>query len=279
MPLWQIGKYLRVMQPLSTYQKNPELLDAQAVEELWQIVEQHPTYQAARLLLVRGLLQLQDPRFGAALRKAALMVPDRSKLFELVEGNKYDLQTDRKATRRPAADKSEDRTLSLIDSFLADSTDEQRPRRQHPVDASVDYMSYLLQLEDAPQSEDAPLEEEVQGSEELDEQSSLPAAAPLRRSGFSPVENVAPEAEAFEDDQTDEWPADEEAESDNSAPSKDYFTETLARIYIKQCKYDKAIEIIRRLSLNYPKKSRYFADQIRFLEKLLLNERLKNEEK
>lgn len=46
----------------------------------------------------------------------------------------------------------------------------------------------------------------------------------------------------------------------------------MARIYIKQGKYDKAIEIIRRISLKYPKKNRYFADQIRFLEKLIINQ-------
>ena len=50
-----------------------------------------------------------------------------------------------------------------------------------------------------------------------------------------------------------------------------YFTETLARIYIKQGRYSKALEIIRRLNLVYPKKNRYFADQIRFLEKLIIN--------
>ena len=49
-------------------------------------------------------------------------------------------------------------------------------------------------------------------------------------------------------------------------------TEAMARIYIKQGKYDKAIEIIRRISLKYPKKNRYFADQIRFLEKLIINQ-------
>ena len=48
-----------------------------------------------------------------------------------------------------------------------------------------------------------------------------------------------------------------------------FFTETLANIYIKQGKYDKALEIIRRLCLEYPNKNRYFADQIRFLEKLV----------
>ena len=57
----------------------------------------------------------------------------------------------------------------------------------------------------------------------------------------------------------------EEKDGDES-----YFTETLARIYIKQRRYSKALEIIKRLSLNYPKKNAYFADQIRFLEKLII---------
>ena len=53
------------------------------------------------------------------------------------------------------------------------------------------------------------------------------------------------------------------------------FTETLARIYIKQGQYSKALEIIKRLNLNYPKKNVYFADQIRFLEKLIINNKYK----
>ena len=54
-----------------------------------------------------------------------------------------------------------------------------------------------------------------------------------------------------------------------------YFTETLAKIYIKQHRYEKALEIIKKLSLNYPKKNAYFADQIRFLEKLIINAKSK----
>jgi hypothetical protein len=50
----------------------------------------------------------------------------------------------------------------------------------------------------------------------------------------------------------------------------------LARIYIKQGRYSKALEIIRRLSLENPKKNAYFADQIRFLEKLIVNSNKKN---
>ena len=55
----------------------------------------------------------------------------------------------------------------------------------------------------------------------------------------------------------------------------EFFTETLAQIYIKQGKFEQAIEIIKRLSLKYQKKNRYFADQIRFMEKIIINNKNK----
>jgi hypothetical protein len=47
--------------------------------------------------------------------------------------------------------------------------------------------------------------------------------------------------------------------------------DNLVKMYLKQKKYDKALEIIRKQNLIYPEKSRYFADQIRYLEKLINN--------
>ncbi len=52
-------------------------------------------------------------------------------------------------------------------------------------------------------------------------------------------------------------------------------TESLAKIMIKNRNYAKALEIIEALRLNNPEKSIYFADQIRFLRKLILNEEKK----
>lgn len=49
------------------------------------------------------------------------------------------------------------------------------------------------------------------------------------------------------------------------------FTETLAKIYIKQGHYEKALRIVKSLSLKFPEKSLYFADRIRFLEKIIKN--------
>ena len=48
-------------------------------------------------------------------------------------------------------------------------------------------------------------------------------------------------------------------------------TESNAKKLIIAHKYKDAIEILRALNLNNPKKSVYFADQIRFLEKVIVN--------
>ena len=57
-----------------------------------------------------------------------------------------------------------------------------------------------------------------------------------------------------------------------TAGSQDLLSESLAKIFIKTRRYDKAYEILERLSLEFPEKSRYFADQLRFLRKLILIE-------
>jgi hypothetical protein len=48
-------------------------------------------------------------------------------------------------------------------------------------------------------------------------------------------------------------------------------SEINAKKLISERKFTEAIEILRALNLNNPKKSVYFADQIRFLEKVISN--------
>ena len=45
-------------------------------------------------------------------------------------------------------------------------------------------------------------------------------------------------------------------------------TETLAKIYVTQKKFNKALKAYQILSLKYPKKSSFFADQINYIKKL-----------
>jgi len=67
-------------------------------------------------------------------------------------------------------------------------------------------------------------------------------------------------------------PRAEQINNDNKARKSaedhnDMVTETLAKIYIEQMLYDKAIQTYEKLSLKFPEKSRYFADLIQSIQK------------
>ena len=54
-------------------------------------------------------------------------------------------------------------------------------------------------------------------------------------------------------------------------PTTDYsslMTETLAKVYLEQKKYESAIKAYRILSLKYPEKSSFFADRIKAIKLL-----------
>ena len=253
------------MQNLVTYIQHPEYVNAATIDELRLLVDSYPYYHAARLVMLRAMYQQQDDRFGSELRQAAIFLPDRARLYQLTEGTAFATMAGHKTvspTPQPATaadavappQPAQDRTVSLIDSFLDQLPEPLTPRRPHAVDASVDYISYLM----ASDSPDTDTPRTPTGS---------PTKSPSKKPSLT-----APSTPLIPANDGDEL-------TDQKEASDDYFTETLARIYIKQGKYSKAIEIIRRLNLNFPEKNRYFADQIRFLEKLILNENARQEEK
>jgi len=223
----------------------------------------YPYYQPARILLLQNLFLLHDTTFDDELRRAAVYISDRHILFKLVEDAHYQLIPEQKKAEKLSTTinaetaTDEDRTTSLIDTFLEqipeeeDTTQETEGRRKPtPADATVDYVAYLLESE-SKQNED--ITPQLRGQELIDDF--------IYNEGGKITLQDETEYEPEENDHN------EAAENEDTG----YFTETLARIYIKQGRYSKALEIIRRLNLVYPKKNRYFADQIRFLEKLIIN--------
>ena len=62
--------------------------------------------------------------------------------------------------------------------------------------------------------------------------------------------------------------------NNDDAVSDSLMTETLARIYLEQKNFDKAIQSYKILSLKYPEKSSFFADQIKLVEELKANNTL-----
>ena len=236
---------------------HPELMDRDTLYELRSQVALYPYHQTMRLLMLQNLYLLHDPTFDEELRRAAVYISDRRVLFNMVEAAHYQLR--KPSQTSPASQPgqtSPSRTLSLIDTFL-DSIPQEEPkprkRRPTPADAAVDYVAYLLDTEGAEPDEPETVPE-MRGQQLID----TFINADKGRFTLSDVPLPADEPR-------------QEPEEPEEGVGEEYFTETLARIYIKQGRYSKALEIIKRLSLQVPKKNAYFADQIRFLEKVIIN--------
>ena len=246
------------MERIAELIKHPEYLDRDTLYELRSTLALYPYYQTARLLMLQNLYLLHDPSFDEELRRAAIYITDRRVLFNMIEAGHYRLRTST-FTKVPAAAPQEStasRTATLIDNFLdsipkEDEGQSRGKRKPTPADAAVDYVAYLLETEGDKAEETVP---EMKGQNLIDTFINADKGRIVLNEG--PL--LTPQTEKTDESAAE--PTDEE-----------YITETLARIYIKQGRYSKALEIIQRLSLQFPKKNAYFADQIRFLEKLIIN--------
>lgn len=135
------------------------MLNRDTLYELRTMVARYPYFQSLRLLYLKNLYLLHDTAFGSELRKAVLYVADRRVLFYLIEGDRYKLQAQKLSNRIDTELKEEpsvDRTLFLIDTFLATMPEEQTQPME--LDYSMDYTAYLLS-EDNGLNEESPQEE------------------------------------------------------------------------------------------------------------------------
>lgn len=237
---------------------HPERLDRDTLYELRAMLALHPYFQTARLLMLQNLYLLHDAAFDEELRKAAVYITDRKTIFNMVEAAHYQLRSIARESDKSKGQGAESRTVALIDSFLdsipKDEEERGKPkRRPTPADAAIDYVAYLLESESSDTGND-------EGTPQMKGQDLIDTFLEQEQGRILLSELPEDTSAEQENDSTEEENSDEE-----------YFTETLARIYIKQGRYQKSLEILGRLSAKYPKKNAYFADQIRFLEKLIIN--------
>ena len=262
--------------------KHPEKLNKETLYDLRSLVALYPYYQPARLLMLRNLYLLHDPTFDEELRRAAVYITDRRVIFNLVEAAHYKL-------KRPTTKVREgNRTVTLIDSFLSSIPAEQEEnnndnelkdkkktkRKPTAADATVDYVSYLLATEF--EDEDDSQDEDIAVAENNPSKTNKETNPSTPMNGMQLIDKFINNdgGKLTLKDNPEFVPQLEDTNSEGEkVQEEEYFTETLAGIYIKQGKYSKALEIIKRLNLNYPKKNAYFADQMRFLEKLILNDK------
>ncbi len=228
--------------------KSPELLNGDTLPQLKSLVEEYPYFQTVRMLYLKNLQVEKDLSFPMELRKMAFYAPDRKKLYFWIEKDKFasfnfDNLEEKEATEPFNA-------FASIDSFLAseNGTKEELPLGRNSESlVSTDYLSLLSEEDKNNLTHAKPLkyQKTIDDFIEKDKQSPIKIKLNEENTGVAELPQLKEKTE--------------------------FLGETLAKIYIKQKKYEKALQIIQNLSLQYPEKSSYFASQIEELKKLIIN--------
>lgn len=273
---------------------DPSQLNRESMLQLKATLEEFPCFTIARMLYLKSLLNLNDLHFSASLIKTAISVPERRRLYYFIEGKRLPEQLE-----NPMSAPLESGGFSLIDRFLQGSTPTNAPQEEEAETFSFDSVAPIeakvIALEPADVSEPLvkPIDTEepiradegfvLNYAEFLSMQPDVEPSEPVQlMNGQDLIDQFLKKSENSEPKirlkPTTGKPSDEDALEDVAALEQmvssfhlpeDSFTDTLAKIYLKQKRYDRALEIFKGLSLKYPEKNVYFADQIRFLEKLI----------
>ena len=227
-------------------------LNSMTLRELRNLTDRYPFYHSARLLYIANLYELHDPTLSDQLTKASLLVPDRTVLFNMIEGQTYQLEKNK--STEVETENDDNRTISLIDDFLSNikedaDQDENKPHSVPTIaDLTNDYAAFLQMQDDM-----NPGEQDNSGQQDI----------------IDSFINANQGKQRFELNDNQDEPIGPQQK--NEEEFEDVFNENIVNIYIKQGRYQQALEILKSICLNNPEKSANFASQMRLLQIVVNN--------
>ncbi len=258
----------------------PSAVREKHLTQLDTIVREFPYLQSARALQLKGLYNQDSFRYNSALKVAAAHTYDRGVLFDFItSGNFSSLQEafhlEREAIIREISVydseivtlKKPDENVNPLEASIRTSINTVRGNREEKIEEKLEIgkpldfsgeekhsFSEWLQLtgfHPIAREEEKPGEIDPEKKKKLDIIDKFIEANPkIISSKDEPVPLPKPVVQ-----------------TDNSA----LMTETLARVYLEQRKYQKAIQAYQILILKYPEKSSLFADRISDIKLLQQN--------
>ncbi len=248
----------------------PDAINDRYAETLDNVLEAFPYFQSARVLKLKHLYNQDSFNYNYALKVSAAFTTDRSILFDFITSDSF------VSVQKGLYEK---KLEELMNMSVIDSEHIIVELEQSAID--VLEQSILTSIKKASTTEKQKVEEKLAIGKPLEfsknekhsfqEWLQLSRLKPIEREQLQPIvvsekkknldlinkfiENnpkltpitkdaIVPVAETF------------------SADTTQLMTETLARVYLEQKKYSKAIQAYEILILKYPEKSSFFADRI-----------------
>lgn len=270
---------------------NPQKVSATHVDALEKVLQTYPYFQSAYALQLKGLKQNNSYNYNTALKKTAAYTTDRNILFDYITSEAF-FQNEISQEI-----KQYDASVLNLEVVSQDISEEISKEVHDKINKELKKAEAILNpdlfsrkdqvatkqdnLED--KLTNTPLNFSKSDTHSFGEWLQLSALKPISRKpetkqakAEQPTSNIT-KAQHLIDRFISNKPKLKPQENDTknvnlAAPftqtPEALMTETLAKVYLQQKKYDKAIQAYKILILKNPEKSGFFADQIRAIQKL-----------
>ena len=258
----------------------PHAINGKQTDALEKVLDEFPFFQSARALRLKGLFNQNSFKYNYALKVTAAHTTDRTVLFDFITSDTF------VAIQKGLYDK---KVLELLDISVVDCEEIKSEIRfeskTNPLEQSI-----LTSIEGASEVEEdtkiafekleigKPLDFSINEKHSFQEWLQLSRIEPIvrKKENLVSIETLALEEEKkkktelidkFIESSPKISPIRQEDVSktyvEQSETNNSYLmTETLARVYLEQKKYQKAIQAYEILILKYPEKSSFFANRI-----------------
>jgi len=241
MLLLQIGKMNT--QNFTYLLKHPSKIDKEQTALLENVIATFPYFQSARALYLKGLKNQDSFKYNQSLKTAAAYTTDRSILFNFITSPIFEnteiVDIVKEEKKEPIIETNEVESKSTETEVL-----EIGKPFQFESNESHSFSEWLKIGTISPIKRE---ESKSKKASKFDIIDKFIAANPK----IKPVKKDAANYLFSEPDQTD---------------YSSLMTETLAKVYLEQKKYENAKKAYRILSLKYPEKSSFFANRIKAIE-------------
>jgi len=252
--------------------KHPRDISAEQTIQLENIIEEYPFFQAAHFLYLNGLKTQQSFKYNNALKKTAAYTTDRNVLFDFITSNAFNfeqgLEIAPEMNTMDSEDKSESFNLVISEKESIEIPKEKSSEEilslgkplQFDVSETHSFNEWLQITSIKPIERPETTETNQNSFSKNTEKSGI-----LSTKNFDLIEKFIAENPRLKPSKT---LINSDVSSESVLENEHLMTETLAHVYLEQKKYQKAITAFTILSLKYPEKSSFFANQIEAIKKL-----------
>jgi len=260
----------------------PDAINEKQTDALQKVLDEFPYFQSARALRLKGLYNLNSFKYNYALKVAAAHTTDRTVLFDFITSDTF------VAIQKGLYDKKilELHDISVIDYQVIQPAIELEQKSNTLEDSIITSINGATKINAEENTKSAvekleigkPLDFSVNEKHSFQEWLQLSRTQPIDRSTETISDSVTPIIDNEKKKKLDlinkfietspKIPPIKPGTSfstqfdANKTDNSYLMTETLARVYLEQKKYQKAIQAYEILILKYPEKSSFFADHI-----------------